>query len=776
MQNSLNTLLNTMTTEEKVALLSGSGLWRTKAFEHLGLGDIVMTDGTYGVRYSKAQIEQGADWCVDDFLNVVNQQADSKGGSEAYFGFSEPATCFPNGSSVGCSWDIDLLEEMGQALAVECQHYGVDILLGPGINIRRTPLAGRGYEYYAEDPVLSGDLAAGLINGLQEQGVGASLKHFACNNSEYKRTEMDSVVDERALREIYLSGFKRAIDKSQPWTVMSSYNRLNGIQTSHNPWLLNTVLREEWGYPGVVMSDWYGIKNRPASLLAGNDLAMPESHRDKASLLAAVQNGEVSEQTLNTACERMLALIDKARSGRQKDTRADFAAHHQLAQRIAADSLVLLKNDTDLLPLEIGAVQHIAVLGLPAQIPVIQGSGCATTRPYLLDCPLDEIVDIAGDNFTVEYAAGMGNDNQDDEKALAQAVQLAAKSDVAVVFASTAVGEDGENGDRENLDILPAHQKLIEAVAEVQPNLVVVLANSDAVVMPWARKTRAILETFFAGQGMGRAVAEALFGLVNPSGKLTVSVPNTLEETPAYLSYPGENNRHLYSEGIYVGYRYYDNRRQEPLFPFGFGLSYTQFSYSNITASRSTLPEGESVTVTLDVTNTGKRAGKEIVQLYLSAPQGPYCREVQALKGFAKVALAPGETKPVSMTLDWDDFCYFNPQAKKWLAFPGSHTLTVARSSRQPELTVDIMLQPEPYYPPLQIDSSLVDLLANPDATTRIVRLVQAKSQMAEEEVREKLTAIAPDMFCGMAVTFNEMLGLDISDDELALALDEEQS
>jgi beta-glucosidase len=759
-----------MTIEEKVSFLSGKGLWRTLALKHHNIDDIVMTDGTYGVRYDKKQIEEGASWSVDDFFDVVNQQADTVESSESVFGLSEPATCFPNGSSIACSWDTELLTEMGKALAVECQHYNVDLLLGPGINIRRTPLAGRGYEYYSEDPILSGELAAGLINGLQSNGVGASLKHFACNNSEYKRTEMDSVIEERALREIYLSGYKRAIDKSNPWTVMSSYNRLNGVQAAEDNKLLNDILRDEWGYKGLVVSDWYGIKDRPASLLAGNDLAMPESELDKSTLLLAVQQGKVSLTDVDLACSRVLTLIDKVHALRQTNVNADFSQSHKLAQRLASESLVLLKNERNILPLQ-NDTHKIGVFGLPAQTPVIQGSGCATTRPYFLDCPLEEIIDVAGENFDIRYAPGTSADNSENSSELEKAKDLAKEMDVAVIYVSTAVGWDGENGDRQNLDIIPEHQKLIEALSEVQKNIVVVVANSDAVVMPWLDKTTAVIETFFAGQGMGRAVAEALFGHVNPSGKLTVTVPNCIEETPAYLTYPGENNRHYYSEGIYVGYRYYDKRKMEPLFPFGFGLSYTQFKYSNIRLSESTLTEGKSVAVSFDITNTGSRHGKEIAQVYLSAPDGLFCREKQSLKGFAKVSLDPGETKQVSIQLNWDDFCYYNPEAKRWLAEAAVHSIIVAKSSRQHELQADITVQPIPYYKQLQTDSTLVELLETPPALANVISLIETKSKLSSTEIYKKLTTFAPNVFFGMLRSLNDVLGLDISEQELKEAL-----
>lgn len=783
MNRDFKTLIAAMNAEEKVALLTGSGLWRTASLPQHGIDDIVMTDGTYGVRYSSAQIDGNEKWSMDDFISVITQTADranaeepaAKGGSEALFSASLPATCFPNGSSLACSWDIDLVYQMGQALGRECQHMGVGILLGPGINIRRTPLAGRGYEYYAEDPVVSGDIAAALINGLQDEGVGASLKHFAANNSEYRRTEMDSIIEERALREIYLAGFQRAIAKSQPWTVMSSYNRLNGVQTSQDPFLLTQVLRDEWGYDGLVMSDWYGIKDRPASLMAGNDLAMPETRRDKQTLLAAINAGEVPMSVVDSACLRMLELLDKVQRNRRPGIQADFSAHHRLSQQLAAESIVLLKNDDNLLPLRPEKTPRIAVLGKPAQEPVIQGSGCATTVPYLLDRPLDEIFDLAGEAFSVSWAVGAPDDLQSDEAALTQAKAVAQEADVAVIFVSTAVGEDGENGDRHDLNILAVHEQLIREVASVQPNVAVVLANSDAVVMPWLGECKALLETFFAGQGMGRAVAEILFGQRNPSGKLTVTVPNTLEETPAWLNYPGENLRHHYGEGLFVGYRYYDKRCLTPRFPFGFGLSYTQFSYRNLSLSAETLGAEDTLTVSFDLSNIGAVDGKEIVQLYVSAPEGELIREVRALKGFDKIALAAGETQRVSLQLPISELACYHPGLADWVITPGNWQVHIGGSSRDLPLNATFTVDCPARYVPLRDDNSLQQLIQQPKAFARVVQLIADKSQLPSEQVREKLIRLAPDLFCGLLIALTEFLALDIDRDELNAVLAEPQ-
>ncbi|WCE28808.1 beta-glucosidase [Vibrio sp. SCSIO 43137] len=761
MSKTYSDLLEAMDIKEKITLLTGNGLWQTAKIDKHNIDSLILTDGTYGVRYSTNGIDENSG-SIDDFIDVVNQDA-----NDAFpFGMSLPATCFPNGCSVACSWDVDLIKQMGNALAEECKTVGVDVLLGPGINIRRTPLAGRGYEYYSEDPVLSGELAAGLINGMQKRGVAACLKHFACNNSEYKRTTMDSLVDERALREIYLAGFKRTIDKSDPWSVMSSYNRLNGVQTSHNKWLLNSVLREEWGYQGMVISDWFGVKDCPAALLAGNDLSMPETQKHKTTLLAAFEDGQITEHDLDTACHRVLSFIDKAKSGREAKFTTDYSRNHKLAQQIASESIVLLKNDNNLLPLLSAKHKRIAVLGESAQLPVFQGSGCATTRPYFRDCPLDEIIELAGEHFDIKYAKGTAND-ETEQQALSYAQQIAQSSDVAIIFVNTIVGEDGENGDRENLDIIPSHQTLIESVSQVQPNIVVVLANSDAVTMPWINHACSILETFFAGQGMGGAVAQILFGHANPCGKLTVTMPHTLEETPAYLNYPGDGLSHTYGEGIFVGYRYYDKRNIEPLFPFGFGMSYTEFTYSNIQVSTLKLGQGESVTVTVDVTNVGKYAGKEIVQLYLAAPAGVYLREKQALKGFSKIHLKPAETKNVSITLEWDDFCFYHPKAKSWKATPGKHSLIVAKSSRHHQGSVDIAVEPEPYYETLNADSTLSDLIENPAALAAMLKFISSQTGMLQGKVYEELKQVASFMFFGLDMYLIEELNIKTSKEEI---------
>jgi beta-glucosidase len=747
----------------------------------LGVPSILMTDGTHGVRYSEAQIDHGQSWGRRDASGRAvppSGQADGPRPGELNsvpewlaFGQSRPATCFPTGSSLACSWDPELIRLMGNALAAECLEMGVSVLLGPGINIRRTPLAGRSYEYYSEDPLLTGEIAAAMIRGLQEKGVGACLKHFACNNSEFQRTQMDSVVEERALREIYLAAFEHAIHKSDPWMVMSSYNLLNGVPASENEWLLQRVLREEWGYQGVVVSDWNGTKNRPKSFLAGNDMAMPEYEVDRRELLQAVEAGAIPADTLNESAARLLALVNKAVASRKPGYKADFAAHHQLAQQVARESIVLLKNEGGILPIAPERPQKLLIVGALAVAPVIQGCGCATTTPWMLDKPLDEIVEIAGNSLSISYAAGTKPDGARDEAGLESAVLQAARSDTVVLFVSSPIGEDGENGDRPNLRILPAHEELIDRIAAVQPNLVVVVANGDSVVMPWLPKVKGLIEVFFAGQGMGRAVADIIFGLANPCGRLTTTAPNTLEETPAFLHYPGENYRHLYAEGIYAGYRYYDKRNLQPLFPFGFGLSYTQFEYEQLSLSGSVFSENDTIAIEVGVRNTGARTGKEVVQIYVESPQGRRMRAPRELKAFGKVELEPGERRAVRMEIPVTRLASYDTALSGWIVDPGTYRILAGASSRDLRLRTEVRIEAPLRLPPLKEDCSLTDLIAHKAAFSRICELFARKSGRSLDEATRLLEINAPDSFFSVYIALTTTFEIDIDRDEFRRAL-----
>lgn len=808
MTHQIDSILAKLTLADKVDLLSGKGLWRTAAFAEHAISGMVMTDGTYGVRYSAEQIDQGQNWAFDDFIEIINQSATEallnnvepllpvakeSGGSEGLFGRTKPATCFPNGSALACSWDRDLIYQMGIALGKECKALNVDLILGPGINIRRTPLAGRGYEYYSEDPILSSEMAIALIQGIQAEGVGACLKHFACNNSEYRRTEMNSVVNHRALHEIYFLAFKRTIRRAKPWAIMSSYNRLNGEQVNESHWLLTQVLRDTFGFDGVVISDWYGIKNRVAALRAGNDLDMPEIAQNKQELTMAVEKGELDESLVDLSCHRVLSLLDKA--GKLGDPTSqtpsgaliDFFKQHQLAVEIAAASLVLLKNENQILPITPDKYKKIAVIGKWAHEPVIQGSGSATTTPYYIDRPLDELMDFGADRFEIHYAVGAPLDYTQDEDALRQATELAQLADIALIFVNTAIGEDGEDGDRHDLNLLPTHQKLIEQIASVQSNCVVIMANSDAVVMPWLKKVSAVIETFFAGQGVGGALAKILLGEINPSGKLTVTVPNRLEETPSYLYYPGEARDHYYSEGIFVGYRYYDKREMSPCFPFGFGLSYSQFEYISLKLSSYSLTLTEQKTSNLDtildkpvvelwveVTNLGPYDGHEVVQVYLAWPKHRfenYPREKKSLKTFAKSFIPNQQTITVKLTLTSEDFSYYHTTLDRFVIDSGEYQILVGASSQDIHLEASVVVNAPPYIVPLDIDCSLVKLMEQKALFDNVIQLVASHTDKTPSWIQAKFESIAPNLFCGLYITLTEFFQIKIDPNELKIAL-----
>jgi beta-glucosidase len=760
-------LLRQLSPLEKVELLTGRGMWRTHAIPRIGIPDIVMTDGTYGVRYSIDQIERdtGGGQDLQEFLNVVRQRARD---AETVFGTAKPATCFPNGSSIACSWDIELAHALGEALAAECQHFGVHVLLGPGINIRRTPLAGRSYEYYSEDPVLTGDFAAAVIRGLQGQGVGACLKHFACNNSEIERTTMNSVVDERALREIYLLGFERAIRASDPWTVMSSYNVLNGVQASQHPWLLTHVLREEWGYQGAVVSDWHGIKDRPAALLAGNDLDMPETQVRKSQLAAAVEAGRIPTEVLDTACRRLLALIGKAKRGERREMTCDFERHHTLARRMAAESLVLLKNKGSLLPLALQPGARLVVVGAAALRPVIQGSGSATTKPTRIEVPLEEIRKRAGPQIRVDYFAGYGEEAGDAATLAADALAGAAGADAVMVFVHTDVDYDGEDSDRKDLCLAAGQDHLIGSLARCNPNIVVILATPDAVFMPWLDEVAAVMATFFAGQAMGGAVADVVFGNANPSGKLTTTFPKRIEDTPAFLSYPGEAGQHRYTESLYVGYRYYDRKRIEPLFPFGFGLSYTRFAYSDLRVTPAEVAANCSVSVDFTLTNIGTRQGCEVCQVYVGFPGSRVHRPARELKAFRKMDLAPEASARVRLEIAPRDLKYYDTEQGEWRLEDGEIVVEVGSSSRDIHLSARVACKGDrPRYRTLRLDTQPKFVLENPLARRRFSEFFQHRLGIDATAAAQVLEHCGSSFF-GIFITLNYFFRQNFTEQEIA--------
>ncbi|MBI1218624.1 MAG: glycosyl hydrolase [Rhodobacteraceae bacterium] len=745
-----------MTLEEKVGFLSGAGMWRTAAIGRLGIAPIVMTDGTYGVRYSIPQIDgnQRGGEDLDAFLSVVSQRASDV---TIAWGEMKSATCFPNGSAMGNSWDVALMGRLGELLGQECRALGVHLLLGPGINLRRTPLAGRAYEYYSEDPLLTGKLAGAVIRGLQSQGVGASLKHFAANNSEIERTTMDSVIDARALREIYLKGFEIAVTEAEPWTVMSSYNRLNGVQAAENSWLLDEVLRREWGYDGVVVSDWHGIKDRPASLRAGNDLDMPESPLRKADLLRALKAGSVSTKLADAACARVLRLIRRAQAAAAGPVPTiDAAAHHAEARRLARESMVLVKNE-GLLPIR-PEMRSILVVGHDGVTPVIQGSGCATTTPTFVDQPLDELRAALWPEQEMAF-----RDETD-----AETLRLAAEADLVIFFASTEGAYDGEGADRTTLALGPGQDAAISALGAVTARLAVVIACPDAVEMPWIDAAGAVLVTFYSGQAMGGAVADLLVGRVSPSGKLSVTFPRKLGDVPGYLSYPGELGRHLYAEGIHTGYRGYARRGTEVLFPFGHGIGYASFAYSGLALSAAEVGLESEVAVSFTITNAGDMAAAEVSQLYLAARGRVLQRSPLELKGFAKTPLAPGESRRVTIALSGRGLAVWDPRSERWELEGEAAELLVGASSADIRLRAPLRLLPSVLpWRRIAYDTQPLYVLENPIARAEIRGYLSARAGISEVDADRALDHCANSFF-GIFTTLERRLRISIPKDQVA--------
>ena len=563
-----------MTLEEKIALSIGRDFWSTNGVERLGIAPIALNDGPHGIRKPASSSEIG-------------------------IGSSLPATCFPTAATLACSWDTALVEEVGQALGEECLALDVQVLLGPGVNIKRTPLGGRCFEYYAEDPVLAGEMACAFVLGVQSKGIGTSLKHYACNNQEFERMTISAEVDQRTLREIYLAAFERVVRKAQPWTIMSAYNKVNGVYASEHPELLRDILKKEWGFDGVVVSDWGAINEKEKALEAGLDLQMPGypgNHTEKIAKL--VRDGQLPEAVIDEASTRVLRLLMRGKENRQPGFVFDQEAHHSLSRKAAAELLVLLKNMDNLLPLQVEHLRSVAIIGRFARQPRYQGSGSSKVVPTRLDTSYDELQHWLDGNVLSTYTDGYDEEGLPDEALLREAVEQAKVADVAIIFAGLPDAYESEGFDRKHIFMPDSHNRLIEEVCRVQPNTVIVLQNGGVVAMPWIDGPKAILEAGLGGQAVGGAIVDVLSGKVNPSGKLAETFPVRLQDTPSYLNYPGEANKVYYGERLFVGYRYYDKKEIKPLFPFGYGLSYTTFEFTRLQTNKTEISTGETLDVT----------------------------------------------------------------------------------------------------------------------------------------------------------------------------------
>ena len=697
-------LLAAMTLQEKASLCSGSDFWHTRAVERLGVPAVMLTDGPHGLRKQTG---------TSDHLGLNS---------------SVPATCFPPAVALGSSFDAELVERVGRALGAEARAEGVAVLLGPGINIKRSPLCGRNFEYLSEDPLVSGALGAALVRGIQSAGIGACVKHFAANNQETERLRVSAEVDERTLREIYLAGFERVVTEARPWTVMCSYNKINGTYASQHPWLLTDVLRGEWGFDGLVVSDWGAVDDRVAGLAAGLDLEMPASGGvGETAIVEAVRSGALDESVVDIAAERVLTLLARALPALEAGGAVDHAAHHALAREAAAASAVLLKNDpvdgSPLLPVDIDGSGTVAVIGEFARTPRYQGAGSSQVTPTRLDDAWTALHDGLGDRAV--FAPGFAIDGGETAALQAEAVEVARTAEVVLLFLGLPAAAESEGYDREHIHLPPAQTELLAAVAAVNPRVVVVLSNGSTVqVSDWDRHAPAILEGWLLGQAGGAALADLLLGRVDPSGRLAETIPLRLEDNPAHLNFPGEGGHVRYGEGVFVGYRGYDARRQEVSYPFGHGLSYTTFAYSDLAVQ---VADGARVAVAVTVTNTGSRAGAEVVQVYVGDPQARVARPARELKAFRKVVLEPGAAARVELTLSARDLSYVDPGSGEWVLEGGRFTVAVGSSSRDLPVRAEVVVDAPAVVPPLREDATLDEVLAHPVAGPVLDQLIDAR-------------------------------------------------
>ncbi len=678
--------------EKKIALTGGLNFWQANAVEEAGLPSVMLTDGPHGVRKQRGG---------SDHVGIND---------------SEPATCFPPAVGLSSTWSREVVGEVGRALGVESRELGVAVLLGPGANIKRNPLCGRNFEYFSEDPFLTGELAAAYVNGVQSQGVGTSLKHYAANNQETDRMRRDSQVDERTLREVYLRGFGKVVKQAQPWTVMCSYNRVNGTFASENHFLLTEVLRDEWGFEGFVVSDWGAVWNRVNALKAGLDLQMPADGGDgEKAVTAALAAGEIDEATIDQAYERVLRVLKRgAESVATATGEFDADAHHRIARTAAEQAVVLLSND-GVLPL--AASTTVAVIGEFARTPRYQGAGSSRVNPTRLDNALDAIRELADGDvvFAPGFTTAQGQELGDDP--IGEAVAAARGAEVVLMFMGLGESHESEGYDRTTCDIPAEQMAVLDAVLAVNPNVVVVLSNGSTVLVPFASRVRAVVEGWLLGQAGGPALADVLYGVVNPSGKITETIPHRIQDVPSYPYFPGDPSGVVYGEGLFVGYRGYDAREIDVAYPFGHGLSYTTFAHSDLAVA--TTESGIDVSVT--VANTGDRAGREVVQVYVAKDGSGVVRVPRELKGFADVTLEPGRSERLTIAIAVDELTYWSTIDQAWLVEPGAYTVQVGASSRDLRLTGSVDLEGDRPVRRLTLSSTVGEVMSNPAAGATVM-------------------------------------------------------
>ena len=696
MKHDIPKILSQMTLEEKAGMCSGSDFWHTKAVERLGIPSVMLSDGPHGLR---KQDTEGDHLGINDSIKAV---------------------CFPPAVLSACSFDRELMRAFGDVIGREAQATDVSVVLGPGVNMKRSPLCGRNFEYFSEDPYLAGELAAAFVRGVQAHHVGTSVKHFAANNQEKQRMTCSSEADERTLREIYLPAFEKAVKQAQPYTVMCSYNRVNGVFASENEWLLTKLLRDEWGFEGMVVSDWGAVNERVKGLAAGMELEMPASggYTDR-QIVEAVRRGELDKAVLDRAVERILTLVFRWEENRESHA-FTLEDDHCFARRAAEESMVLLKNE-GVLPLD--RKERILFVGEYAEKPRYQGGGSSHINSFRVSAALS-----AAQAYShIHYAKGFsGTADSYDEVLAAEALEAAAGADKVVVFAGLPDSFESEGYDRSHMDLPACQNRLIAELAAVNPNVIVVLHNGSPVAMPWLGAVKGLLEAYLGGQAGGEAVAAILFGEVNPSGKLAESFPIKLSDNPAYLNFGGKE-RVEYHEGVFIGYRYYDKKETAVNFPFGHGLSYTSFAYSNLRLDRDTMTDGGMLTVSVDVTNTGSCAGKETVQLYVADRTDCVQRPLRELKGFQKLSLEPGETKTAVMELDDRAFSWYSTELGEWYAAAGEYEILIGASSRDLRLSASVRYETERRLPVHITLNTTVGELMEHENTRPLARLITKK-------------------------------------------------
>ncbi len=653
-------IINKMSLEEKAQLCVGVDYWSSKEFEKYGIPKIKMSDGPHGLRVQK-------------------EKADNLGINE-----SEISICFPTSSTLANSWNREMAYQLGKALGQEAKTEGINIVLGPAINIKRTPLCGRNFEYFSEDPYLTGILGSEYVKGLQEQNVGACVKHFAVNNQENRRRTIDVVIDERNLREIYLKAFEMIIEKSKPWSIMSAYNKVNEEYCSENTHLLEEILRKEWKYKGIVISDWGAENNRVKGIENDHELEMPGGRGNGVEeTIEAVKTGRISERKLNNIVDRIINIAMRGKKDNNSE-KYDKEEHHRIAEKIAEESIVLLKNEEHILPIY---NKKIALIGDMAKYPRYQGAGSSTINPYKIENAYDNFKE---NNLIFDYAKGYERiESENDEGLIKEAINVAKKNEIVVLFIGLTENFESEGVDRENLNIPENQIKLIEEIYKVNKNIVVVLSNGAPIVMPWKDKVKAIITGYLGGEAGARAMINCILGKVNPSGKLAETYPVRIEDTPCYKNYPGTELTVEYQESIYVGYRFYNTNNLNVLFPFGYGLSYTEFEYSNLKVNK----KDNEIEILFKIKNIGNMKGKEIAQIYISQENSCIFKPKKELKEFEKVELDVGEEKEIKIVLSKKAFEYYNPETFSWSVEQGKYKILIGKSSKDIVLEKEIFIE-----------------------------------------------------------------------------------